>query len=96
MSDEVVDPKDHAVRADAVDRFDAEVMAATGAVYRALNILRESQGRSHSIYPKFAWGDRLRESLLRATDALHEAHREAAIQGYDEHVALGHIVRRGK
>lgn len=73
-------------KADAAERFIEALDEATAAIWKAAGVLRErrERGASSSSFPLFFWGERLRQSLDKAAESLHAAHREAAVQAFDE------------
>jgi hypothetical protein len=84
----MTDRPTHEERADAADRLIEKVDAARHIIWEAQRILRERRRESGSTrYPLFIWGERLDHYLDGALEPLSKAHREAAIQGYDEHRA---------
>lgn len=75
-----------AEKADAADRFIDALYQAQVAIEKALNILREQAPKgSFSTYPLFDQGGLLQRLLYDSRDKLWEAHKPAAIQGYDYH-----------
>lgn len=79
-----------AEKADAADRFIAEVDAAVTKVHAAMTVLRERQerGASGRSGPLFTFdADRMYSSLDKARDLLWAAHKDCASYAYDEHQA---------
>lgn len=71
-------------KADAAERFIEALDEAQAGISKAWKVLHEGRKSGGPGTPLFFWGDRLRGSLDKAIEALHAAHREAAVQAFDE------------
>ena len=86
-----------AEKADAVDRLIEALDRALVALSDAGAVVLERQpAGSYSIYPLFPLiGDDIRRHISKARESLWEAHKVAAVQGYDAHRAAqsGEVAR---